>query len=143
MPYSESASTTAFITAGKDPAHPASPHPFAPSGLVFAGTGWLSTWNIIRVGGARQCIIREGSGQELALFIEHGLLHQRLTDALNDPAMHLSRHQQRVHDNAEIIDHRIFDDFNDTGLRVDLDLGDVAAIRKGRGRAFMDMLYIE
>jgi hypothetical protein len=42
MPYSESASTTAFITAGKDPAQPASPHPSAPSGLVFAGTGWLS-----------------------------------------------------------------------------------------------------
>ena len=40
MPYSESASTTAFITAGKDPAQPASPHPLAPSGLVFAGTGW-------------------------------------------------------------------------------------------------------
>jgi hypothetical protein len=29
MPYSESGSTTAFITAGSEPAHPASPHPLA------------------------------------------------------------------------------------------------------------------
>jgi hypothetical protein len=41
MPNSPSASTTAFIVAGKDPAQPASPHPLAPSGLVRAGTGWL------------------------------------------------------------------------------------------------------
>jgi hypothetical protein len=46
MPYPDSASTTAFITAGSDPAQPASPHPLAPSGLVFADTGWLSIRDI-------------------------------------------------------------------------------------------------
>jgi hypothetical protein len=46
MPYSDRASTTAFMTAGNDPAQPASPHPLAPSGLVLAGTGWLSLANI-------------------------------------------------------------------------------------------------
>ena len=41
MPTSRSASTTAFITEVSAPAQPASPQPFAPSGLVVAGTGWL------------------------------------------------------------------------------------------------------
>src|SRR4051794_6627451 len=41
-PRSASASTTAFITDGRAPAHPASPQPFAPSALVRAGTGWLA-----------------------------------------------------------------------------------------------------
>src|SRR5438046_8045911 len=41
-PYSESASTIAFITDVSAPAHPASPQPLTPSGLSFAGTGWLS-----------------------------------------------------------------------------------------------------
>jgi hypothetical protein len=40
MPNSDSASTSAFITDGNAPAQPASPHPFAPSGLVVAGTEW-------------------------------------------------------------------------------------------------------
>src|SRR5438132_1080320 len=42
MPYSPSASTSAFITEGSAPAQPASPQPLAPSTLVFAGTGWKS-----------------------------------------------------------------------------------------------------
>ena len=42
-PASPKASTSAFITAGSAPAHPASPQPFTPSALVRAGTGWL--WN--------------------------------------------------------------------------------------------------
>ena len=29
------------MTDGSEPAQPASPQPLAPSGLVFAGTGWL------------------------------------------------------------------------------------------------------
>jgi CO/xanthine dehydrogenase Mo-binding subunit len=34
----ERASTRAFITEGSEPAQPASPQPFTPSGLVVAGT---------------------------------------------------------------------------------------------------------
>ena len=37
-PYMESASTTAFITDVIEPAQPASPHPFTPSGFVLAGS---------------------------------------------------------------------------------------------------------
>jgi len=36
--FPPSASTMAFITDGREPAQPASPHPLAPSTLVFAGT---------------------------------------------------------------------------------------------------------
>src|SRR6266511_3983616 len=43
MPYSESASTTAFMIEVSEPAQPASPQPFTPSGLVLAGTSWLAT----------------------------------------------------------------------------------------------------
>jgi len=42
IPSGRSASTIAFITEVIDPAQPASPQPFAPSGLVVAGTGWLA-----------------------------------------------------------------------------------------------------
>src|SRR5438067_7931359 len=41
-PYSDSASTSAFMTDGSPPAQPASPQPFAPRTLVVAGTGWNS-----------------------------------------------------------------------------------------------------
>src|SRR4051812_16271563 len=45
MPSGESASTTAFMIAARAPTLPASPAPFAPSGLVFVGTGWFSRSN--------------------------------------------------------------------------------------------------
>src|SRR5437016_4847618 len=42
MPYSDSASMSAFMTEGRAPAQPASPQPLAPSGFVVAGTEWKS-----------------------------------------------------------------------------------------------------
>ena len=45
IPYSDNASTSAFITEGSAPAQPASPQPFAPRTLVFAGTGWKACVN--------------------------------------------------------------------------------------------------
>ena len=42
-PSGASASITALITTGNAPTVPASPAPFAPSGLSFVGTGLLST----------------------------------------------------------------------------------------------------
>src|SRR5262245_32280522 len=46
MPYSDSASTSAFMIETSAPAQPASPQPLTPSGLVVAGTGWSATENI-------------------------------------------------------------------------------------------------
>src|SRR4026207_809633 len=42
-PYSDRASITALATEGRPPDVPASPQPFAPSGLLLVGTGWLAT----------------------------------------------------------------------------------------------------
>src|SRR5262249_43202210 len=43
MPSGESASTSAFATAGIAPTQPASPAPLTPSGLVLVGDGLLTT----------------------------------------------------------------------------------------------------
>src|SRR5207248_8870290 len=53
---------------------------------------------------------------------------------LRDPAMHLALQQQRVDDRAEIVDDEIARDLDMSGIGVDLDLADMATIRKGRLR---------
>ena len=60
---SDSASTSAFITDGSEPAQPASPQPLTPSGLVVAGTGWLAKPKKRRVLGARHGVVHVGAGQ--------------------------------------------------------------------------------
>lgn len=40
--------------------------------------------------------LSERSGQELTLFIKHGALHQRLTNPLNHPAMHIATRHSDV-----------------------------------------------
>src|SRR5262249_61955939 len=59
------------------------------------------------------------------------MLEQSLSDALHDAAMDLALEQQRVDDAAEIVDNRIAFDTHRTRLRIDLDLDDMAAVRKG------------
>src|SRR6516164_7744889 len=71
------------------------------------------------------------------------MLAQRLADPLDDAAMRLAVDQRRVDHDAEIVDEGIANDVDRAGLRVDLDLGDVAAVRKGRGRAVADVLYVK
>src|SRR5689334_6285007 len=144
MPYSDSASTTAFITAaGREPAQPASPR------TVWHLEDWLLPAPVIfdsehyRIRGTRQRVISKRSGLELPLFVEHGALHQCPADPLHAPDMRLTRYEQWIHDDPEIVDHRVFDDRNDPGFRVDLNLGDMTPIREGRGRAFVNMLHIE
>ena len=61
-----------------------------------------------------------------------GALHQRLADALHRAAMHLAGEQQRIERGAEIIDHDVVQDRRRAGVRIDLDLGDVRAIRISR-----------
>jgi hypothetical protein len=143
MPNSDKASTTAFITAGNDPAQPASPHPLAPSGLVLAGTGCVSIANRTGIRRPRHGVVGKRPSQELAIFVKDGALHQRLPDALDNAAMRLTGNQQRVHNHPEIIDHGVLDDLDNAGLGINLDLGDVNAIGKGRGRAFMNVSDIE
>ena len=58
-------------------------------------------------------------------------LEQRLADALRDAAMHLALDDHRVDEVAEIVGGDELHDLGVAGLRVDLDLADVAAGREG------------
>src|SRR5579871_4428850 len=84
------------------------------------------------VGSARQRVIHVSPGDELAVgrAIDH-LFHQRLADALHHAAMHLACEQQRIERDAEIVDDDVVDHPDDTGCRIDLDFGNVRAVRIG------------
>src|SRR3984893_5079902 len=57
------------------------------------------------IAGARHCVILERAGEQLAARrVVDEVLHQRLTDALDDPAVDLSLAEQRVQDPADIVD---------------------------------------
>ncbi len=83
------------------------------------------------VGRARQRVIHERSGHELAIGgIVDRLLHQGLADALHRAAVYLAGEQQRIEGHPEIIDDDVVDDSDDAGGRIDFDLGDMRAVRK-------------
>jgi hypothetical protein len=66
-----------------------------------------------------------------AIWIIDRAFEKRLADALHDPAMDLSLEQKRVDGAAEIVDDGVAFDGDDTGVGIDLDLDDVAAVGKG------------
>ncbi len=84
--------------------------------------------------GPGHAIVHERSRQRLAVIIEYHLLQHRLPQPLDDAAMHLARQQQRVHGHAEIVDDGVALQRIGAGVRVDLDLDDMAAVRKGLSR---------
>ncbi len=57
--------------------------------------------------------------------------------------MHLALGEQRVDERAEVVDHRVFHHRDCAGIGIDLDLGDVTAIGKGRGRIVGDQTNVE
>ena len=80
---------------------------------------------------ARHRVIHEGAGQQLPRGgVEADVLHQHLTHALRDAAADLTLEQQRVHDRADIVDDAVAQDLDLAGLRVDLELADMAAVRE-------------
>src|ERR1700676_160456 len=98
MPSGFSASRMAPITAGGAPVAPASPAPFTPSGLGFAGTSGRSQTR------SGENFARGTAGaHELALGIEHDRFHQRLADALGDAAVDLAFAEQVIHDLADVV----------------------------------------
>ena len=60
------------------------------------------------------------------------VLHQRLADALHHAAVHLAAHDHRIEDAAEVVDHEIAVDRDLAGLRIDLELADMRAVRMAR-----------
>src|SRR5579863_5369105 len=93
---------------------------------------------------ARHRIVHEGSGQQLPAVVINHLLHERLTDALHYAAVELAGDNHRIDHRTEIIDAAILYHFDGAGVRIDLDLGDMTAIRKGPSAgAVADMNDVE
>ena len=57
--------------------------------------------------------------------------------------MHLSGHEQRIDDGAEVIDAGIADDLHDAGFGIDFDFRDVAAVGEGRWYRLGGMVDVE
>src|SRR6266851_2877050 len=98
---------------------------------------------IRRIDRAREAVIHERAGEELALRVVERALQHRLADPLHHSAVDLPLDQQRIDDGAKIIDGKIFHHLDMAGLRIDLDLGDMTAVRKGRRHAVADMTDVE
>jgi hypothetical protein len=83
----------------------------------------------------RHAIIHERSGQQLPRgVVERHVLHQRLADAHREPAVNLALEQQRIDDDAGIVDADVTRDLDAAGVGIDLDLADVAAVGEVRTR---------
>jgi len=79
--------------------------------------------------GSRHHVIHEARRRRLAgLTVIGHLLAQRLADALDGAAVQLAAHDHRVDDAADIIGRDIGDDLDGAGLRIDLDLADMAPL---------------
>ena len=133
-PKCDSASTTAFQTAGVAPIAPASPMPFAPSGLRGVGVSRALGLEVRQVAGARDRVGRERAGHVVAVLVEGDLLEQRLRDALGDAAVDLALDQHRVRDAPRVVDRDVTDQVRQPGLGVDLDDREVGAERVRRVR---------
>ena len=75
--------------------------------------------------------------------VEHDALEQRLTDRLHHAAVALPLDDHRVHHGPEIVHQRIAHDRDHAGLRIDLDLRDMAAVGVGRRRGLVHMADVE
>src|SRR5262249_35315549 len=104
---------------------------------MIADRDW---WDGLR---PRPCVVPERTGERLAGIVVIDLFDQRLADALRDAAMQLTGDDHRIDDGAEIIDAAIAHDFDHPGLGIDLDLGDMTAVREGRGDLLGGMIDVE
>src|SRR5579862_6176897 len=73
-------------------------------------------------------IVGQRDGARLAgLLVIDKLLKERLADALRDPSDDLSLDHRRIDDGADVFGSNITHDLDFTGLRVDIDHGDMGA----------------
>ncbi len=134
-PSGVSASISALITVGGAPMVPDSPMPLTPSGLVLHGTSSSVALDVRHRVGARHAVVHEAAGQQLpGLAVVDLVLDQRLADALHHAAVDLAAHDHRIEHAAEIVDHEVAVDHDLAGLRIDLELADMRAVRMARRR---------
>jgi len=82
------------------------------------------------VGRARHHIVHERRVDQLSIGAVDDLLAEHLAEPLRDATMGLPVDDHRVDDGADIVDCHVADYRHHAGLRIDLDLADMAAIRK-------------
>src|SRR6202030_2693465 len=79
-------------------------------------------WDVRRT---RDRVIHELSREQLTALVVNGLLHERRTDRLSYPALHLTFDQKRVYLLAAVVDRNVFQDLHLTRVAVYLDRDDV------------------
>src|SRR3712207_9554375 len=62
-------------------------------------------------------VVDEGAGGEVAVGVVHGLLVQRLGDALRQAAVDLALDDERVDDRADVVDAGVLADLDEPGDR--------------------------
>ena len=75
-------------------------------------------------------IMRAGEQLSAGRSID-AVLAERLARALHDATMDLTLDDHRVQHHADIVDGGVCDESQLAGIRIDLDLGDMTAARKG------------
>src|SRR5215475_1063218 len=98
--------------------------------VVGARRDVVADLEVRQVGRARHAVIHERAVGQLALGVVADLLVERLADALGEAAVGLAVDDHRVDDGADVVGDRDVDHVGDAGLRVDLDLDQVAAARE-------------
>src|SRR6185503_5942863 len=83
---------------------------------------------------ARHVVVEEASREKLAArSVVHRVLAENLPGSLHDGSVQLAFDDRVIHDDAEVIDGDVRDNRRAPRVRIDFDLGDVAA--RGKGRA--------
>src|SRR5207237_3563120 len=87
------------------------------------------------IGGARNAIVHERSGQQLATVgVVHRLLEKRLSRALGDAAVHLTLNDHVVDDAPDVVAAREADDGYGPGFAIDLHFACLRAVGPRRRR---------
>jgi len=139
MPSELSASTTAFMIAASAPT-------FATLNTQRAGPGRhriLVHLKLADLDGARQAVIRQRAGNELArVRVMDEMLGEGLADALHAAAVDLASECELVDDRADIVDDDVDQHLGGAGFGVDHHLADMTAIGEVRdlGREAGDLV---
>ena len=79
--------------------------------------------------GARQCVVHQGAGQELARLVVDDFLEERAAEALRGAAVDLALDDHRVDRPAAVVDDRELEDGERAGVEVHFDDGRLGAER--------------
>ena len=111
--------------------------------VVGAGRDRLSQLEVGALERGRDEVVHERGVEAVALLVERDQLHQRDADALGQPAVDLAVDDHRVDPHAAIVDRDEAPDRHLGGVGVDVDDGDVRAVRVSEVGRVVDHLRVE